>query len=283
MVKRKSPGYWEKKENRIQEAKGIVKENKLDRLTYTNLASLGRYDLANAITRNEGYTEFNRILGLEESGLGRWKDETYMVQQAELIKRELKSDQLPSAGKLVELGYHKFVSAVIRHSSFSRIYELLGENPKRTKCNLNSKKAILEYSKKIINENDGVLPSATILKSNYGSTFIKKVNQYFKGGLPELRAKLKLTLLKTPNGLWPDLDYVLKQAELAIEKENWETFPGEYTLRNKGYNRLADAIKIYHGPPSKFRSLLEEHLEGKSEKDKLEELLDDYIEPTTPG
>jgi len=61
-----------------------------------------------------------------------------------------------------------------------------------------------------------------------------------------------------------------------MKQEEWETLPSQKELAKHGYNSLSNAMR-YHGGFPAFRLLLTEQETGKTQKQQLEELLDEYI------
>jgi len=62
-----------------------------------------------------------------------------------------------------------------------------------------------------------------------------------------------------------------------MQKHGWETLPSAEKLQKHGYYSLNNAIRKYYGGFHTFRTLLTEHQTGQTQKQQLEELLDEYI------
>jgi len=121
------------------------------------------------------------------------------------------------------------------------------------------------------------IPSPTLLGTHGYSSLSLAINKYH-GGFAKFRKRHGLAAPNVkPKGYWLSLDNSLKEAQQAIAKHGWAALPSQQELAKHGYTSLSTAIIKYHRGFHQFRNLLAQHITGKTQKQQLEELLDEYI------
>jgi hypothetical protein len=257
---RKPNGYWNEK-NTLEEAQKFLEENELKELpSHNKLVSLGYSDLAGAIQDNGGYSVIRDKLGQKDRqrNSGIWKNQEYVLEQAQLIMEEQGFDVLPSQKILNNLGYGSFVGGVSHHGGLNNVRRLLGEQVKETP-NWKSLEYTLQKVEEFLEENNlNELPSVKKLtKMGYGALAKGIISHH--NGMINFRNKIGMSQQITKKGTW-NLENIIREAEKVKKELNVDTLPCGEILRKNGYSKLASAISKNYG----FRNLRE--LLGEEQK-----------------
>jgi len=285
MTKRKPRGYWMKEENAIAEAKKVMKKHNWDTLPSENqLVRNGYSSLVRAIMKyHKGFPAFRTTLGQTNPGTkpqGYWQKEENTIAEAQQAMQKHRWNTLPPQQELKKHGYHSLSTAISRYHG--------GIHKFRTKLGQTNNKRPMGYWKKIANvitETSQIMekhgwntlpPQKELEKHGYGS-LCNAITKYY-GGMRTFRTKLGQQNPNTkPPGYWQSLDNTIVEAQKAMSENNWDTLPSQHKLAKHGYGPISTAISLYHGGLIAFRTLLTEHNTGKTQKQQLEELLDEYI------
>jgi len=279
----KPKGYWKKEENVLAEARQVMKEQdwstlpparELEKSGYSSLSSsIGKY--------HGGIQQFRTTLGQtnHKKQYGYWQQEENTIAEARQIMEKHEWNTLPSKNELEKHGYSSLIGAIIKyHGGIQQFRTTLGQkNTKKPQRYWQNESTILSEAQEAMKEQKwNTLPSARELIEKGYSSLSFAIIQYH-GGMYTFREKLGQTNITKPHGYWQSLDNTLAEARKAIQQHRWNTLPLQQELRKHRYSALSKAISKYHGGLIFFRRLLTEHQTGKTTKQQLEELLDEYI------
>jgi len=285
------PGYWTNIDNTINYAKKIIGKNKWEKLPSSNILNKKGYsNLANAIIRHHGgFIEFRKKIGENniQNKKGMWKDLDYTKKQAKKVIKKLNCTNLPTFDILSKNKFGGLANAISKyHGGMHEFRKKLGENNTRVKPH--SWKSLdftnNEVNKIIEKNNFETLPSMGELCKLGHSSLCFAISKYH-GGFYEFRKNLNIELgiqtneinYKKPKGYWDKIEIVINEAKKFIEKYKFDILPSPKKINNLGYSSLSVAIVKYHGGFPYFRALLNKELGIESEKDRLENVLKEYI------
>jgi len=256
MAKRKPPGFWEKEENIVAEARKVIKKNNLETLpNREKLRELGHSSLSFAITKyHGGFSKFRKLLGEE---IVHWESLDYTIQQSKSIMQEHGLETLPNGDKLRELGHSSLSSAIYKyHGGFHNFRKILGEEQVREERGAwKSLDFTLHQIQAVMKKHDfETLPSQDELRGKGYASLVSAISEYH-GGFQKIR---KLLGLQPILGKWKSLDYTIQQAQEFMQEHNFEKLPPSKKLWKLGHSGLSNAITKYHGGFHKFRKLLGE-------------------------
>jgi len=276
-------GYWKKEENVIAEAKQAMEKHGWDTLPqHGQLSLFGYSSLGAAITNYHGGIQgFRTKLGQQnpQKPPGYWQKLENVLVEATKAMEEQKWDTIPSAKKLTKHGYTSLRTAINKyHGGFITFRTTLGQTntKKPQKYWQKEENAIAEAQQAMKKHEWGTLPPANKLTKHGYSSLACAISKYH-GGLRTFRTTLGQTNTRKPPGYWQLLDNTLTEARKLIELKGWDTLPPADIIRALGYSSFYVAINKYHGGINHFRKLLTEQETGKTQKQQLEELLDEYI------
>lgn len=281
--KTKPSGSWQNLEFTLKEARQAIKNENWDKLPrHDILIKYGYSSLSIAIVRyHGGFRKFRELLGEKQNMIenGRLKNLEYCISQMKKIMQDNNLSKMPGQKKLRELRYSILSTAISKHHG--GLYEfrrLLGEDHKVVKRNSwKSLEFTLEKTKEFFTEHPEyeTLPNNYILRQlGYSSLGSAISNNH--GGFYRFRKLLCQEPLILERGLWQKLEFALTEARRIMGVENWEKLPRQDILRKYGYSALSVAIHKYHGGFPVFRETLRQHMNGKSSKEELEDLLESY-------
>jgi len=120
------------------------------------------------------------------------------------------------------------------------------------------------------------IPTQNKLKKLGYGDMISGIKKYHKS-INKIRKLFGEKLLKKPNGYWKDIENVKKEISLIKKIYKTNTLPSSSFLNKNGYYYLGYAIYKYHGGFSYFRAILNKELGIESEKDRLENVIQGYV------
>jgi len=257
------PGRWQSEEYIIQQAQKAMQEQGWPILPVgRNLRVHGYAALETAAYKHHGGLQGVRILLGQPKRVpkpGKWKDPSYITEQARKAMQEQGWTTLPPALMLKKNGYGKLVSgADIHHNGLPGLRKLLGqENPREEFGVWKNIDFVLQQAQEAM-EKEGweTLPSSRTLNKHGYNQILNSANKYHNG-IPGLRKLLgQQERLRRKVGLWENQEYLLQQAQEAMQEQDWTTLPSTGVLRKVGYGPIAYAAKTYHGGISELRKLL---------------------------
>jgi len=279
--KQKPRGYWMDINNVINEIEQIQKEYFFKTLpSSTILSKFGHSSLVHAIKKYYGgFQEFRKKV-LEENikPRGYWKNINNVIKELNRIKKKHDFKILPSAQILSEIGYSRLLNAINRYHKYPNVKKILGEKYLRVKCGqwkdleftvYEAKKVMKKYNFKILP------PFKKLTKLGYSSLAISIIK--YHRGFREFRKQIGEEQIIRRNGVWKDLDYTIKEAKKVMKNFNIKIFPTQEFLNKNGYNGLSAGITRYHGGFPYFRSILNKELGIESEKERLENVIQGYV------
>ena len=277
-------GAWRDLDYTLNEARNVMKSLGAEKLPGSPaLCDKGYSSLVSAITKyHGGFHKFRKLLGqgqiIREKGL--WQNLDYAVGEARKAMAALSVDKLPNSTVLDDRGYSGLVTAIHEyHGGFHKFRKLLGQEQimteKGTWADLGY--TLSEARKAMKKLGVDKIPNSTMLNSKGYSSLATAINEYH-GGFYKFRKMLGQKQLIAERGLWPNLDYALGEAKKAMKSLGVNELPSYDILRKEGYSSLADAINNHHDGFNAFRAVLNQRLGIKSEKQKLEGLLEGYVE-----
>jgi len=279
----KPPGYWESLETTLTEARKAMQEQNWTKLpSDIQLRKHGYSSLTHAINSHGGIQTIRTKLGQTNTKKpqGYWQQKENIFHEVRQAMEEQKWTILPPEDILRKNGYNSLTFAITKyHGGIQTIRTTLGQtNPEKPKGYWKSlDNTIAEATKAMTKHNWKTLPPSDELKK-YGYSSLYGAITKYHGGLNQFRTKLGQTNPDTkPNGYWKSLDNALKEAQQTMQQHEWDTLPSSNQLTKHGYSSLGRAIYTYHGGMQTFRKLLAEHITGKTQKQQLEEMLDEYI------
>jgi len=280
---RKPPGYWQQEENVIAEVSKVMQQHRWHTLpTQQELKKHGYSSLNNAITTyHGGLNKFREKLGYQnfEKPKGYWQSFDNAIAEAQKAMQKHNWDTLPSARELRKHRYSALNSAINKyHGGLNQFRTTLGQtNPEKPKGYWKSlDNTIAEALKSMEEHSWETLPSCHELDKNGYSALTNALKKYH-GGFQTFRTKLGQQNTTKQNGYWQQEENTIAEAKKAMQKHEWNTLPSENELQKYGYYSLNSSISKYYGGILNFRKLLTEHETGKTQKQQLEELLDEYI------
>ncbi len=209
-----------------------------------------------------------------------WKSLDYTIEQAKSIIKKLHVKSLPSSDILRENGFSQLCNAIQRHHGGfyefrKKLYEVQNNVKKGEWKNL---PFTLEYARKWLQKNPEYLflPSFDELYELDESSLASSISKYH-GGFHRFRKLLGEKPKMREKGLLKNLEYVINEALVLMNKHGWNKLPAEHILYKKGYKSFSRAVSKYHGGFPAFREKLREYLGQTSQKSELEGLIKDYI------
>jgi len=279
---RKTKGYWQKKENVLEEARKTMKEQEWAALpSQRELKKNGYSSLSNAIECHGGIQQFRTTLGQtnNKKPQGYWKKENNALAESARAMEEQGWATLPSTEQLQKNGYSALKNAIIKyHGGLQKFREKLGQtNYQKLPGYWQKLENVLVEAQQAMQQHGwATLPAEDVL-CKYGHSPLSNAIRRYCGGIQTFRTKLGQQNSRKPNGYWQKLENALAEAFEIMKKHNWNELPSDKELRKHGYASLEHAITRHHCGIHNFRKLLAEHQTGKTQKQQLEELLDEYI------
>jgi len=210
---------------------------------------------------------------------GYWESLKNTIAEAMRALEEQEWDTLPSHSQLIKHRYSSLIVAINKyHGGIQNIRTKLGQtNNKKPNRYWQSLDNTLAEARKAMHEQEwNILPSNGKLQKHGYSSLGRAIKTYH-GKIQQFRTKLGQTNNKKPNRYWEKKENAIAEATKAMEEQGWATLPSADVLKKYRYSALSYAICTYHGGYPAFRTLLTEHKTGKTQKQQLEELLDEYI------
>jgi len=275
MTTRKPRGYWKSYENTLAEATKAMTKHEWETLPCASqFQNHGYSSLSIAIVKyHGGFPTFRTKLGQTnpQKPTGYWQNLDNTIKEAQQAMKKH--------------GWTKLLYPSLKKNGYSSLTIAL--NTFRTTLGQTNTKKPPEYWQKLENtiaeaqqtmQKHGwsTLPSQKELVK-YGYASLSQAISRYHGGLPAFRTTLGQTNLRKPRGYWESLDNTIAEAQQAMQKHGWSTLPSHGELTKYRYHSLTIAISKYHGRIRNFRKLLTEHETCKTQKQQLEELLDEYI------
>jgi len=262
--KRTEHGKWRSLEYTIQQAQEFMESHEFETLpSQGNLQKLRYSSLSQAIRKyHGGFHKFRKLLGEQpkRTEMGQWRSLEYTIQQAQEIKQKHGLKVIPSANKLIKLGYSSLNNAIQKyHGGYHNFRKLLGEQPKVRKMGQwRSLEYTIQQAQEFM-ETHGfkTIPCGEKLRKLGYSSFATAITKYH-GGFRNVRNILGEKQKRIENDLWKNLEYALHQAQEFMESHEFETLPSQGNLQKLRYSSLSTAITKYHGGFHKFRKLLGE-------------------------
>jgi len=189
---------------------------------------------------------------------GYWQDPENIIAEAEKAMQEQGWKIIPGSITLRKHGYTPLATATKYHGGFTGLRKLLGQQRLRREDGLwKTQEYILQQARELLQkEGWTTIPGATTIREHGYSSLVQAADK-FHGGLPGLRKLLgQEERLQTKAGLWQNQEYLIQQAEEAMQKQGWKTLPSAANLRKQGYSRIAQAAHKYHNGITELRKLL---------------------------
>lgn len=197
---------------------------------------------------------------------GFWKSLDNVLAEARRIMQKEGWTTIPATGVLVEHRYRGFLNGVFKFGGLAAIRDMLGlKAPEKDFDKWKSLESMLEETRQIMRrEGWESLPTTTELLEKGQHTLLYAASKYH-GGLTRIREHLGQKVLRKVRPEFKDINFVLKCAKEAMEKEGWEFLPSGNDLRKKGYVSLDGAIGRHHGGIQKVRKLLGQDISLKKD------------------
>jgi len=282
MTKKKPNGYWEKEENVVVEARRVMSKEEWGVLpSASELAKHGYHSLCYAISKHHGFINFRTKLGQQSPRKPHryWQSLDNSIKEAQQAMQEQEWTSLPSQKNLRKYGYLSLDHAISTyHGGIQQFRTTLGQtNNKKPQGYWQSlDNSIKEAQQAMQQHNWKTLPSVREL-NNHGCVALSvAIDKYYKG-IRAFRTTLGQQNLEKPKGYWQKQENAIGEALKAMEEHGWVSLPPQYKLQGHVSQSLINAINRYYGGIINFRKLLTEHITGKTQKQQLEELLDEYI------
>jgi len=279
----KPKGYWLNEKNTITEVRQMMKEQGWTTLpSKKELRKHGYTSLSVAITRyHGGLNQFRTKLGQKnfQKPKGYWQKLENVLTEIKQAMQTQNWHILPSDKQLRKHRYSSLNHAIRYHGGMHIIREKLGQQNTKKPLGYWQKleNTIAEAKQAMSKHNWNTLPSPNQLRK-YGYNSLNMAISKYYGGLNAFRTTLgQKNPDKKPNGYWKSLENTLAEAQQAMKQHGWDTLPSHRQLQNQGCSALSHAIIRHHRGYFTFRTLLTEHITGKTQKQQLEEMLDEYI------
>jgi len=211
---------------------------------------------------------------------GYWKHPENIAAEARKAMQELGVATLPGADTLHKAGYTRLVSGAQKyHKGIPGLRKLLDQKERlqREKGIWKSPVFTIQQAYKAMKEQGWTtLPSQRILQ-NSGYCQLARAANIYHDGIPGLRKLLgQQERKKREDGIWKRREYILQQAQQAMQEKGWTTLPSAKVLGRHGYSQIANAAYRHHGGLLRLRKLLAEQLKQPSEQEQLEVLVGGY-------
>jgi len=284
MTTTKPPGYWKKEENAIAETTKVMTKHKWNTLPSSNeLRKHGYNSLARAINKyHSGMSVFRTTLGQTNTKKpqGYWQSLENTINEARKAMKKHEWEILPPPTDLKKNKYSSLCRAIFTyHGGFRAFRAKLGQQTPGIKQQgywQQEENAIAEAQQIMQERGWSVLPQQAILEKHGYSSLTGAISKYH-GGYIIFRKKLGQTNTRKPRGYWQKLENIISEARQVMKKHNWKTLPSARELEKHRYSSLSVAIQKYCKGHKNFREILTEQETGKTPKQQLEELLDEYI------
>ena len=208
---------------------------------------------------------------------GYWGPDNTLIEAKRLME-ENNWDNLPCMNRLHKLGYGGLANAIKRNYTMHELRKLLNVAQKQVERNV---RIDLEYTireGRTIMEKYGFseLPSPGELGRLGYSGFVSSVYKYHGGfqKFRELFGERKQPRIRF--GKFKDIKEALSYGLEIVRKYDLALFPSKHALRKLGESKFVGAVVRHHGYKY-FRRVLNGRLGIPQEKNKLENVLDDYI------
>lgn len=258
---RKPFGFWKNKENVIEALTPLItKLGYIPSLTELKKINSG---LARAINRYYPIQELYKWFGKEDEykfknrkPIGYWKNYNNIVKAFDEIIQKVGS--IPSAYKLIELGYQDLVSALSRHNiKITDIRRSLGREDEN-KLKDRSEYANINLIYKEIDEyivNYGEVPTVNDLRVIDKDYIIKAIYRKKQTTFNEILKQMGYEENKKENGYWEDKDNIINTAKMIIKEFGY--LPSQRELSSyKKYQSFCQAVSNYYSGFHKLRETL---------------------------
>jgi len=279
----KPNGYWKILDNTITEAQQAMNQEGWNTLPSADkLVQKGYSSLSVAINKyHGGIQQFRTTLGQQnpQKNRGFWQQEENVIVEVQKAMREQEWITLPSQQELTKHGYSALSNVISKyHGGMQQFRTTLGQtNTKKPNGYWENLENVVVEARQAMQEQEwNTLPTQQELKTHRYHSLASSISKYH-GGLNTFRTTLGQTNTTKPNGYWQQEKNAITEALKAMGEQEWNTLPPARELAKHRYNSLSRAISRYHGGFHNFRKLLFEHTTGKTQKQQLEELLDEYI------
>jgi len=210
---------------------------------------------------------------------GYWESLDNTIAEAQQAMEKHKWGTLPAKNILEKHGYSSLTTAIQRYYGGMQTFRTtLGQQNERKPRGYWEKEenTIVEALRAMQEQNWDTLPSQNELAKHGYHSLTNSIGRHH-GGIQHFRTKLGQTNTKKPQGYWQKLENTIKEAQQIMQTRGWTTLPSKTQLEKQGCSSLSTAINTYHGGFHTFRKLLTQQITGKTQKQQLEELLDEYI------
>lgn len=227
-------GYWKNFENIERELREIT--DLIGKVpSYTELRKEGRADLAKAIQKNGGLTQFRVLFGRENEivkSLSSYENWDIISQEFKNVIKETGS--FPTAKILKERKLFYLLDAAVKfHDGLPNIRRKLGyEENQKLKGYWDNIENVINETQKLISKYNELPSSEKLLKDGY-SSYVNAVSTKH-GGFSKIRTLLGLDKLQeVDSGHWQSIDNIKDEIKLLKEKVNRYPLPSDFKLHGK--------------------------------------------------
>lgn len=286
-LSRQPPGHWTI-DNIISKLCEIMNVNQLHVMPGAHLLrKYGYGDIVNAIKKHHnGFKKFRKKVGkilnskLKSTEPGIWKNFEYAKSEAYKAMKKLGVETLPGSKTLREAGYGPLLSGImIYHNGMRSFRKKIGLDQIRIQDGLRADfKYVKNEVKKIIKLHDlDHFPTAREFEK-LGYSSISSAITDFHGGFNKMKSALGYEEGSKRRGFWKNKENVFNETKKMMDENKLISFPSARKFQELGHSTIVAAIFQYHGGLSEFRSYYEQRVNIPSEKQQLENLLNNYSE-----
>ncbi|MBS3082005.1 hypothetical protein J4416_03700 [Candidatus Pacearchaeota archaeon] len=203
---------------------------------------------------------------------------SYISEEIQKLQKKHGLAKFPGRGTLKKLGRSDLVSAIQRyHGGMNNVRRDLGEKSVSPKGTWDNPDYVLKEAQRLMNEQRWeTWPSESVVGKT-GNIMIPNAIRKAFGSMNAFRKILGEERPMVEPGQWRDLEYTVSQALQAFEDLKVTELPPQKYLSRNGYSGLSTAITKYHGGFPQFRELLRQRITGRTEKEQLGSLLEQYV------
>ncbi|MDO8508090.1 MAG: hypothetical protein Q7S27_00230 [Nanoarchaeota archaeon] len=211
---------------------------------------------------------------------GYWQDINNVFSETQkFLEKHPEYETIPGHDALIKLGYSNLSHAINRyHGGFYKFRVRIGGKARYNYGSWKNLEFTLNEAKRCIQELEvSTLPnSLELLKLGY--SHLAHSIQRYHGGIRNIREKLGESQKIRKHGLWKDIEYTIQETISFFSKHpEFTTLPSADKLKSLGHGYLASAICRNHGGMDKFRNILSQHQGVLTQKERLENLLQNYV------
>jgi len=208
---------------------------------------------------------------------GFWKDEQRVLEYVRGILEKYNLDCVPPPKIMKQLGIARVYSSIQRYygsvNEFNHKYFGKDLMPRTKRGSLKNVDFLTERLLKVMRGHNVVkLPSEREL-DKWGESGLAGAIMKHHHGFTKFRVLLEGKLLRHPKHTWENESFIIKYSLEIMKEHNFSELPSWGVLISLGYANLINGAQ-YHGGLEALRNKLN-LLSGKTEKQKLEELLND--------